>query len=67
MPRFCLALVGILVGVVFTWHMAHTATTGHDDCPLSAMLGTPDDCAMCVMLGIGWIVLCSFNLRPSDD
>jgi purine-cytosine permease-like protein len=55
MPRFLLALVGIFVGVVFTWHMAHAATTGSDDCMLY------------VMLGIGWIVLCSFNLRPSDD
>ena len=54
MPRFLLALVGLLAGVVFTWKMAHVATTGQDDAKPY------------LFLGLGWIVVCSFNLKPGD-
>ena len=54
MPRFLLTLVGILVGVVFTWNVAHLATTGHEDAKPY------------VLLGLGWILLCSFHLAPRD-
>jgi hypothetical protein len=54
-PRFFLVLVGILVGVVFTWNMAHEATTGNDEA------------RPYVLLGLSWILLCSLCLAPGDD
>ena len=55
MPRFLLSLIGLLAGVAFTWKMAHHATTGHSDAQPY------------VLLGLGWIVVCSFSLTSGRD